>query len=56
LISPARGLRWKAPKVLSNHVHDGTTGTAVSLSPEEVAMVERIERRRPALIAYDVCR
>jgi hypothetical protein len=36
----------------------GTYGNAVSLSPEEVAIPEpeRIDRRRAALIAYDVCR
>src|SRR6266849_9998527 len=37
---------------------DRAYGNTVSLSPEEVAMPEpeRIDRRRTALIAYDVCR
>src|SRR5713226_10781 len=37
---------------------DRAYGNAVSLSPEEVAMPEpeRIDRRRAALVAYDVCR
>jgi len=37
---------------------DRAYGNTVSLSPEEVAMPEpeRIDRRRAALIAYDICR
>jgi len=60
LISPAEELRsWppeSTPPALSNHLRDGTDGNAVPLSFDEVAMPERIDRRRTAPIAYDVCR
>jgi hypothetical protein len=48
----------KAPPTLYSHIYSGACGNAFSLSPEEVAMPEpeRIDRRRAALIAYDVCR
>jgi hypothetical protein len=61
LISPAKRLRSCLPKgaVSSFQPHlQRQLRTAVSLSPMELAMPEpgRIDRRRAALIAYDVCR
>ena len=46
------------PTGLSAHIYHGARGNAVPLSDEEAAMPEpeRIDRRRTALIAYDVCR
>ena len=40
------------------HISGGTCRNVVPLTPKEIAMPEpeRIDRRRAALIAYDVCR
>jgi maleamate amidohydrolase len=50
-------MQWRAPSTHSAAVRDGAEGNAVSLTSKEVAMPEpdHIDRRRTALIAYDVC-